>query len=198
MKKINAIFAAMAITGASLTGTTALASDDNHFAGGYVVLTQEWKRASATVDGAEIKKSEAAPALGLGYTFALDRHMTLGIKASIDTKNGEYGVSPTTEVKEQSHYAIAIEPGYAIDDHLLVFGIVALHRAKAELIVEEASAGKASLNGMGYGFGAKYALPNHWFLMGEIQNVNYSSKTIGESRVKPSSHVVAFGLGYHF
>ena len=56
----------------------------------------------------------------------------------------------------------------------------------------------SSLTGFGYGFGAKYSLPNHWFVMGEIQKVDYRSKQIGPVDVKPSSTVVALGLGYHF
>lgn len=182
--------------------SAAQASEDNHFAGGYVVLSQEWKSASATIDGEKIKKSEAAPSIGLGYTFAIDKHSTLGIKATFDTKSGEYGVGETTlgetEVKEKSHYSIAIEPGYAINDKWLVFGILAYHRAKAELVANTASQGTTSLNGFGYGVGAKYALPNHWFLMGEIQKVDYRSRFIGASDVKPTSTVVALGIGYHF
>ena len=178
------------------------ASEENHFAGGYVVLAQEWKNASATVDGEKIKKSEAAPSLGLGYTFALDKRATLGIKATLDTKNGEYGVGPIAggmEVKEKSHYSIAVEPGYAINDKWLVFGILAYHRAKAEVVAEEpASAAGAHVSGFGYGLGAKYALPNHWFLMGEVQKVDYRSKMIGEFNAKPSSTVVSLGVGYHF
>lgn len=182
---------------------TARASEDNHFAGGYVVLSQEWKNASATVDGEKIKKSEAAPSIGLGYTFAMDKHSTLGIKATFDTKSGEYGVGDVTglgetEAKEKSHYSIAIEPGYAINDKWLVFGILAYHRAKAELVAANASQSSANLNGFGYGLGAKYALPNHWFLMGEIQKVDYHVKSFGASEVKPASTVVALGLGYHF
>ena len=177
-------------------------ANDNHFEGGYVVLSQEWKHASATLDGEKIKKSEAAPSIGLGYTFAVDNHATVGIKATIDTKNGEYGVGESalgeTEVLEKSHYSIAVEPGYAINDKWLVFGILAYHKAKSELVVSKASHGDSHLTGFGYGVGAKYALPNHWFLMGEIQRVDYRSKMIGAVDVKPASTVVALGLGYHF
>lgn len=175
---------------------------DNHFEGGYVVLSQEWKSANATLDGEKIKKSEAAPSIGLGYTFAIDSHATLGIKVTIDTKNGEYGVGESalgeTEVLEKSHYSIAIEPGYAINDQWLVFGILAQHKAKTDVVVSDVSYGTSSLAGFGYGFGAKYSLPNHWFVMGEIQKVDYRSKQIGPVDVKPSSTVVALGLGYHF
>ena len=178
------------------------ASEDNHFSGGYVVLAQEWKNASVTVDGEKIKKSEAAPSLGVGYTFALDKHTTLGIKATVDAKSGEYGVGPIqageAEVKEKSHYSIAIEPGYAINDKWLVFGILAYHRAKAEVVVAETSGTGAHVSGFGYGLGAKYALLNHWFLMGEVQKIDYRSKMIGEFNVKPSSTVVSLGVGYHF
>lgn len=175
---------------------------DNHFAGGYVVFSQERKNATASVDGEKIKKSEAAPSIGLGYTFAVDNHATVGIKATIDIKKGEYGVGETalgeTEVLEKSHYSIALEPGYAINDKWLVFGILAYHKAKAELVTANASSGSTNLAGFGYGLGAKYALPNHWFLMGEVQKVDYRSKLIGAADVKPTSTVVALGLGYHF
>jgi len=183
---------------ASLLSLSAFASGDNHFVGGYAVLTQEWKSASATVDGEKLKKYEAAPSLGLGYNFALDPHTTLGIKATFDTKNGEYAVSPEKEVKEKSHYSLAIEPGYAVNDKVLVFGILAYHKAKTEYIDTETSMGKASLTGYGYGVGAKYVLANHLFLIGEVQKIDYGSKTIGGSSIKPASTVFSLGLGYHF
>ena len=171
----------------------------NHFAGGYVVLSQEWKTASATVDADKFKKSEAAPSIGLGYNFALDARSTIGLKLTVDAKNGEYGVGGETEVKEKSHYSIAVEPGYAINDKVLVFGILAYHKAKAELVVEpEGSLGQTKVSGFGYGIGAKYALSDHLFLMAEVQKVDYRRKLIGEAEVKPSSTVVALGLGYHF
>jgi len=204
MKTIkHAAIACCAMAG-MMAATSTHASEDNHFAGGYVVLSQEWKSASATVDGEKIKKSEAAPSIGLGYTFAVDKHATVGVKATFDTKKGEYGVGETalgageTELKEKSHYSIAVEPGYAIRDDLLVFGILAYHKANTELIATGATKGTGSLNGFGYGVGAKLALPNHWFLMGEIQKVDYRSKMVAGSEVKPSSTVLALGLGYHF
>jgi len=202
MKKIKFTAIALVAISSLSSFSVANASEDNHFAGGYVVLSQEWKSASVFVDAEKIKKSEAAPSIGFGYTFALDKHATIGIKATIDTKNGEYGVGDIggneTEVKEKSHYSIAVEPGYAINDKWLVFGILAYHKAKTELISNAVSQGTANLTGFGYGLGAKYALPNHWFLMGEIQKVDYKSKLVGGSVVKPSSSVFALGLGYHF
>lgn len=197
MKKSSLLLLSLA----SILGTGAVNAADNHFAGSYLVLSQEWKSASATVDGVKLKKSEAAPSIGLGYTFALDSHSTLGIKATVDTKNGEYGVGAIAdgeaEVKEKSHYAIAIEPGYAINDKWLVFGILAYHRAKAQ-VVEEASTASAHVSGFGYGLGAKYALSHHWFMMGEVQKLDYRNKMVVDHNVKPSSTVVSLGLGYHF
>lgn len=198
MKKSLLIRAVATATLAAAASLSAHAAGDNHFAGGYVVLAQEWKSASATVDDEKLKKSEAAPSIGVGYNFALDSHTTLGIKATFDTKNGEYGSSLEREVKEKSHYSIAVEPGYAINDKVLVFGILAYHKAKAEYIAEESSKGSANVTGFGYGVGAKYALANHLFLMAEVQKINYGSKTIGEASIKPASTVVALGLGYHF
>jgi opacity protein-like surface antigen len=201
MNKFNHLAIAATAVVAMLGSNPVLASDDNHFAGGYVVLTQEWKKAEATVDGEKIKKSEAAPSIGFGYTFALDKHSTMGIKATIDTKNGEYGVGDTalgeTEVKEKSHYSLAVEPGYAINDDLLLFGILAYHSAKADLVAGTATS-SSNLSGFGYGAGFKYALPHHLFLMGELQKIDYRGKLIGGYDVKPSSTVLALGIGYHF
>lgn len=196
-KKNQWVFVATAL----LAVAGAAHAEENHFAGPYVVVTNEWKNASATVDGEKIKKSESAPSIGVGYTFGLDHHATVGIKATFDTKNGEYGVGAIneveTEVKEKSHYSIAVEPGYAVNDKVLVFGILAYHKAKAELVAAETST-TSSISGYGYGVGAKYTLPNHFFLMAELQKVTYRSKFIDSSAVKPSSNVLALGVGYHF
>lgn len=198
--KLHAAVALLALSGAALAH-----ADENHFAGPYVVVSNEWKHASVKVDGEKISKSEAAPSIGVGYTFGIDHHATLGLKATFDAKSGEYGVGETalstsaeTVVKEKSHYSIAVEPGYAINDQILVFGILAYHGAKAELLTGDTALGRSSLSGFGYGVGAKYALPNHFFLMAELQKVNYQGKTIAGSEVKPSSTVAAVGIGYHF
>jgi opacity protein-like surface antigen len=198
MKIQTTLRAASAVSIVIFATFGAAASEDNHFAGGYAVLTQEWKIASAAVDGEKLKKSEAAPSIGIGYNFALDAHTTMGIKYSFDTKNGEYGVSSDKEVKEKSHYAIAVEPGYAVSDKTLVFGILAYHKGNAEYIAAESSMGSAHLTGFGYGVGAKYALANHLFLIGEVQKIDYTSKTIVGSIIKPAATVLALGVGYHF
>lgn len=188
----------------TLTSTSVFASgSDNHFEGAYVVLSNEWKSASVNIDGEKIKRSEAAPSIGAGYTFALDSHKTIGVKLTVDTKKGEYGVGEIggheAAVQEKSHYSLAIEPGYAFNDKFLAFGILAYHTAKAKLeapgIEKE---GESRINGLAYGIGAKYALPHHLFLMAEIQQVRYNSKIIDTISVKPKSNVVALGVGYHF
>jgi opacity protein-like surface antigen len=176
---------------------------ENHFAGPYIVLTNEWKRASAKVDGEKISKSESAPSFSIGYTYALNSSYTLGLKISADFKSGEYGagevaaraVGSETKVVEKNHYSIAVEPGYVVNNQLLVFGILAYHTALAEI---EGAAGSARMNGVGYGLGFKHTIADHLFLMGELQQIGYGSKTIDGSTVKPSSTVGAIGLGYHF
>ena len=173
----------------------------NHFEGAYMVITEEWKGPSVRVDGEKIKKSEAAPSFGVGYTFALTNQVTLGLKASIDFKNGEFGSGDVAslggerKVLEKSHYSIAVEPGYVIDDQTLVFGILAYHRAKTAF--EDGTETKG-ISGVGYGIGFKRSLASHVFLMGEIQQVKYGSATIDNSTVKPTSNTAALGLGYHF
>ncbi len=203
--KINKKILALSITLLSLNAfADEHHAEHNHFEGAYVVLANEWKSASVKVDDEKIKKSESAPSLAVGYTFAIDSHSTLGVKLTVDTKNGEYGAGETvlgageTMVQEKSHYSLAVEPGYAFDDKLLVFGILGYHHAKANLLLDEVSQGQATLSGVGYGLGAKYAFADHMFLMLEYQHVNYSSTTIDASKIKPASDVIALGLGYHF
>lgn len=188
-------------SGKSSDASSAAGHGGNHFAGAYVVLSNEWKRGSVKVDGEKISKSEAAPSFGVGYTFAINDSYTLGLKASMDIKSGEYGAgevtsrSGETKVTEKSHYSLALEPGYVVSDKTLVFGILAYHTAKAE--IEEAS-GSARLHGIGYGIGFKQSLGDHLFLTGEIQHVDYSSKTVDGSTLKPASTTGSVGVGYHF
>jgi hypothetical protein len=171
----------------------------NHFEGAYFVITEEWKRPSVRVDGEKISVSEAAPSFGAGYTFALSDHMTLGFKAGIDFKSGEFGkgdISGTeTVVLEKSHYSLAVEPGYVLDQHTLVFGILAYHHARTAF---EGGTQTVGISGVGYGVGFKRTLADHLFLMGEIQQVKYGSATVDGSTVKPTSNTAALGLGYHF
>ena len=192
---------AASASGNSSDGHDAAGHGGNHFEGPYVVLSNEWKRGSAEVNGEKITHSENAPSIGIGYTFAIDDRYTLGLKATVDFKSGEYGsgevsVRPgETIVKEKTHYSLAVEPGYVVNDKTLVFGILAYHSAKTEI---EEVAGSAKLSGVGYGIGFKYTLTDHIFLTGELQHVSYGSKTIGTYTVKPSSTTGGIGLGYHF
>jgi hypothetical protein len=173
--------------------------NENHFAGPYIVLTNEWKRSSVKVDGEKISKSEAAPSFGLGYTFALNSSYTLGLKISGDFKSGEYGAGDVagteTKVVEKNHYSVAVEPGYVVNPKLLVFGILAHHTAIAEI---EGVSGHARMNGIGYGIGFKQTVADHLFIMAELQRIDYGRETIDVSTIKPSSTVGAVGLGYHF
>lgn len=188
-------------SGNSSSGHDAGGHGGNHFAGPYIVLSNEWKRGSVKVDGEKITKSEAAPSFGVGYTFALNERYTLGLKATMDLKKGEYGAgelssrSGETKVLEKSHYSLALEPGYVVNDKTLVFGILAYHTAQTEI---EDGTSSARVNGIGYGIGFKRSLTDHLFLMGELQHVDYGSKTVDGSSLKPSSTTSAVGLGYHF
>ena len=172
---------------------------ENHFAGPYIVLTNEWKRSSVKVDGEKISKSESAPSFGLGYTFGLSPSYTLGLKISGDFKSGEYGAGDVagteTKVVEKNHYSVAVEPGYVVNPKLLVFGILAHHTAIAEI---EGVTGHARMNGIGYGIGFKQTIADHLFIMAELQRIDYGRQTIDVSTIKPSSTVGAVGLGYHF
>ena len=173
----------------------------NHFAGPYLVISNEWKSGSVKVNGEKITKSEAAPSFGIGYTFAINDRYTLGLKATADLKKGEYGAgevssrSGETKVLEKSHYSLALEPGFAVNDKTLVFGILAYHTAQTEI---EDGSSSARLSGIGYGIGFKRTLSDHLFLMGELQRVDYGSKTVDGTTLKPSSTTSSVGLGYHF
>lgn len=173
--------------------------EHNHFEGAYAVLSEEWKRPYVRVDGEKIKTSEAAPSLGLGYTFALNKKLTLGLKLTGDFKSGEFGSGDVSGVEkkvlEKSHYSLAVEPGYVVDEHTLVFGILAYHHSKTAF--EDGTQIKG-ISGVGYGVGFKRSLASHVFLMGEIQQVKYEQATIDSSTVKPISNTAALGLGYHF
>ena len=173
----------------------------NHFAGPYLVISNEWKSGSVKVNGEKITKSESAPSFGAGYTFTLNDHYTLGLKATMDLKKGEYGAgevsgrSGETKVLEKSHYSVAVEPGYVVNDKTLVFGILAYHTAQTEI---EDGASSARLSGFGYGIGFKRSLTDHLFLMGELQRVDYNGKSVDGITLKPSSTTSAVGMGYHF
>ena len=165
------------------------------------MISNEWKSGSVKVNGEKITKSEAAPSFGIGYTFAINDRYTLGLKATADLKKGEYGAgevssrSGETKVLEKSHYSLALEPGFAVNDKTLVFGILAYHTAQTEI---EDGSSSARLSGIGYGIGFKRTLSDHLFLMGELQRVDYGSKTVDGTTLKPSSTTSSVGLGYHF
>lgn len=185
----------------SLTAASTALADDP-FSGPYVVFSNETRNASVRVDEVKIKSSEAMPVLGAGYTLAVDQLGSLGISATFDHHNSQFGAGKIggadTIVKTTSHYALAFEPGWMVNEQLLMHGILAYHIAKPELVSDGTSTSFRKISGFGYGLGLKYALPNRFFLSAQLQKIDYNSKLIGVTTIKPESTVMSVGIGYRF
>jgi opacity protein-like surface antigen len=184
--------------------------NENHFAGGYAIVSGEWGSSNTSVSGnsqsfSNITKSEISPTVSLGYAFPIDSHWLVGLQANYELKKGEFGngTSGTQNIaiEQKDHFSIAVEPGYALSNRTLLFGILAYHSTRATLDATGApneAKGSATLSGFGYGFGAKYALTEHFFGVVDFQRVNYNSATIEGYKFKPNTNTVALGIGYHF
>ena len=212
--KLSKSIAAVFVIAGALSASTVYANDsehsENHFAGAYAIISGEWGSSNTGINGndqsfSNITKSEFSPTASIGYAIPFDAHWLVGLQANYELKNGEFGngnsENQNISIEQKNHYSLAVEPGYAVDDHTLLFGILAYHSTKATLDASgepNETQGSATLSGFGYGLGAKYAFAEHFFGVVDFQRINYSSATIQGYSIKPSTNAVALGVGYHF
>lgn len=212
--KLSKSIATVFVIAGAVSGSAAYANDsahsENHFAGAYAIVSGEWGSSNTSVSGnnqsfSNISKSEFSPTISLGYAIPIDSHWLVGLQANYELKNGEFG-NGTSEnqnisIEQKNHYSLAVEPGYALNDHTLLFGILAYHSTKATLDATgepNEAQGSATLHGIGYGLGAKYSFSGHILGAVDFQRINYNSATIQGYNIKPSTNAVALGVGYHF
>lgn len=127
------------------------------------------------------------------YGYVASENMLLTVGASYDVNDTK--LSSTAKLK--NHYAIYLEPGYVIDKSTLLYGKIGYHAAKFHS-TDNGSVTTSSMNGIGYGVGIRNKLDNQFFVQAELEQVNYSKKTVNTAQVTPHITSINVGIGYQF
>lgn len=113
-----------------------------------------------------------------------------------------------------SHYGIAIRPGYVLIENVMLYGKLSYLRAhvKTKVVQTDAigdflsDANSRNISGIGYGFGLEAALSQQWNVRVEYEHVDYNDYTettvIGAESdsitITPRSDQFGIALAYRF
>lgn len=140
------------------------------------------------------------PSLELGYNYAVDNKILLGLSATYDfTKINSGEITSAYKLEGQNHFSINIKPSYAVTDSALIYAIIGYNRMKGSVTNLPES---TNFTGIGYGVGALLNIDKNLYLQVEAQRVDFGSQTntIGGTAVtyKPSASIAKIGVGYRF
>jgi opacity protein-like surface antigen len=134
------------------------------------------------------------------YTFLISPTMTVATGLTYDLTDAKAATFSGGYAKLKNHYALNIEPGYALSENTLGYLKVAYHSATSSTTLTSTTYTK-SVTGWGYGLGAKHKLDKNLFINIEIQQVGYNAYTntnISSGAITHTSTFGAIGLGYQF
>ena len=135
------------------------------------------------------------------YTFLLSPTMTVTTGLTYDLTDATSASVSSVTAKLKNHYALNIEPGYALSENTLGYLKVAYHSASSSFTSSGTTYSK-SVTGWGYGFGAKHKLDKNLFINLEIQQVGYGAyspnSNVSSGTLTHTSTFGTIGLGYQF
>jgi opacity protein-like surface antigen len=135
------------------------------------------------------------------YTFLISPTMTVTTGLTYDLTDATTATFSSGNAKLKNHYALNIEPGYALSENTLGYLKVAYHSASSSLSSGSSTYSK-TVTGWGYGFGAKHKLDKNLFINIEIQQVGYDAyqpdSNVSSDTIAPTSTFGTIGLGYQF
>jgi len=137
------------------------------------------------------------------YTFLISPTMTVATGLTYDLTDTTATTFNGGNIKLKNHYALNIEPGYALSENTLGYLKVAYHSASSSIYSSTYSATyNKSVTGWGYGMGAKHKLDKNLFINIEIQQVGYDAyspnSNISSGTITHTSTFGTIGLGYQF
>ena len=135
------------------------------------------------------------------YTFLLSPTMTVATGLTYDLTDATSASLSSVTAKLKNHYALNIEPGYALSENTLGYIKVAYHSASSSLSQSGLTYSK-TVTGWGYGMGAKHKLDKNLFINIEIQQVGYDAyqpnSNVSSGTITHTSTFGTIGLGYQF
>lgn len=148
---------------------------------------QSWNGA---VQGAYGFVTSPSTVISIGATYGLGKSKG-GSIAIAGVGGGAF------EAKNQ--LSVYVEPGFLINDKTLVYGKLSYEKAKVEANGEGGQASK-SINGTGFGFGARTMIDKTTYLQVEFKQIGYGSARLDGDTAdfKTKATVGTVGIGMNF
>ena len=127
--------------------------------------------------------------LGVNYTVN---------KTDFGTVNYVSGGNQSVTARLKSHWSVFVAPGYRFAPQWQAYAKFSYHQAKGEYRDSLLGSGTVNTNGFGYGLGVGYAITRNVEASFELQQIDYSRKTVNLSSGKPSTTEAAVQLAYRF
>lgn len=157
---------------------------------------------SSTGSSIDFGQQTFVPGVELGYNYAADKNIVLGLTATydfVDSKLGQAGDPDlgTINFQGQNRMSINFKPGYVVAPNTMVYATVGYNQMKTKATFGSASTSK-NLNGIGYGLGVSVMVDKNIFVKAEVQQINFDSWSDSGVSLKPNLTVGTIGIGYKF
>ena len=161
------------------------------------VNVQSESAASNATDGTSDSGRSSGLGLQAKYDWSFGHHFVLGLGATASTENRQAGTYMSgSPVYSNNRYTLDVEPGYAINNKLLVYGKASSVSAS---VAADDGVSSVTVQGLGYGVGLRAMIDRnvYWQVGYDTYKLNDAAFGTGTTASLQGS-VVSLGLGYKF
>jgi opacity protein-like surface antigen len=148
---------------------------------------QSWNGA---LQGAYGFVTSPSTVVSVGVTYGLGKSKAGALVDSVGSAN--------FEVKNQ--LSVYVEPGFLINNSTLIYGKMSYEKAKIDSFASDDETISKSINGTGFGFGARTMIAKTAYIQVEIKQIGYGSAKFDgtDTAFKTKSAVGTVGIGMKF
>jgi len=152
---------------------------------------------SASGNVVSFGQQNVIPSVDLGYNFAANENLVLGISGTYDFTSTDGGKVNNATLKMENHYSFNLKPGFVVSPNTMLYATFGYNRGTGKITT---AGGTKAFNGFSYGLGALVMVDKNIFVKAEVQRVDYTSESAFGDFVnfKPSSTIGTIGVGYKF
>ena len=154
--------------------------------------------------GSDLAKNSTEVALTAGYGYALGKDWVGNLGLSLGLKNSDYATytssSENSTATAKEHISIHIAPGYRVGNDGLVYGKLAVHQMRVNIVNTKAGFDVTKTHqGTGVGIGYAHALTPYLEFSVEYESVKFDSQNLIQSATaQPQQGNLNIGLAYKF
>lgn len=136
-----------------------------------------------------------------GFVTSPSTVVSIGATYGLGSSKASEASGPgfTTATKAKNQFSIYVEPGFLTSDNTLVYAKLSYEKAEMEISGDVINSSK-SINGTGFGFGARTMINKTTYLQVEIKQIGYVSERFAGDNAdfQTKATVGTFGIGMRF